>query len=116
MLPEWSDVYVAARATGVIMLLVGAPLVLGWGARVVRRGPRRYCPGPRARWRSWLSLQTWMERVGCGYDVSGLPIDGDGHVCCPECGRRIRVERQAHRRPQRWRLGMMAAVLGIGGS
>lgn len=92
----------AAMVAGVAVVLL-----LAWGAQRIRKRPRRWCPGPRPRWWSWIFPWRWFWRgSACGYDLSGLSFASAGRdgkvqvgaealatLVCPECGRRVsRIE------------------------
>lgn len=100
-------------------LALGAVMVLGGAVRRwrARGGARRYCPGPKRRWRATLiDARHWLRRTPCGYDLSHAPALTFGGVHCPECG-------TLHGRPQRnllgsagrWRLTRLGVLILLTG-
>jgi len=103
----WSRV-VAGALAGVGLLLAV------WGAARWRPGrEKKFCPGERVRGvRRWSPLRIAWPRP-CGYDLSGLPVDGAGAVICPECGRRLFAAHAALRSTARWRPGRLGAAVTV---
>lgn len=95
-------------------LALGGPLLvcaLWWGARMVRRTPRCFCPGPARSLGVWIFPPAWFLQRPCGYDLRGLPESAPGCVTCPECGRTLEPRRRALRGAWRWRPGRAAILL-----
>jgi hypothetical protein len=89
-------------------------LFLIWGLARWRPGrQKKFCPSARARgvWRI-NPLRLILPRV-CGYDLTGVPIDSQGRVTCPECGRELRLQRAALRSAPRWWPGRMAVAFAV---
>src|SRR5688572_7650327 len=79
-MPELTQTVAAIlAATGTLLIILGLrPLLRGW--------PRRYCPGPRSRWRRLLNPIAWWAAIGCGYDLRAARPHAFGSLQCPECG------------------------------